>query len=158
MKNEIIQNKRTTGIFAKIIYAIITIIYLCIFSIVIINYFNENRYWEIDSELTSMTIEKGQPLSVNTVIKNKMYYVISSDDNYFISYHMNRENGVTYIFENPRTTIDAIDPGHEREVSLRINAPLEAGKYEIEIDIVKEGEYWFKERGERPGVIYLTVL
>jgi hypothetical protein len=35
---------------------------------------------------------------------------------------------------------------------------MEEGKYKIEIDIVKEGEYWFKDRGERPGVIYLTVV
>ena len=41
---------------------------------------------------------------------------------------------------------------------IQILAPVEEGSYKIEIDIVKEGEYWFKGRGERPGVIYLTVM
>lgn len=157
MTNKAGQENREKKVLAKIIYSIIVIIYLCLFSIVIINYFNENRYWDIDTEYTSIVVEKGQMFSVNADIKNKMYYVMSSEDNYFVSYHISKENGEIYVYENPRTAIGVIAPGSEGSVLIQIIAPMEEGNYKIEIDIVKEGEYWFKDRGERPGVIYMTV-
>jgi len=153
------QEKREKKALTKIFIMIIAIIYLCLFSIVIIAYLNENRYWEIDTgSVGYIKTEKGQLISVDAVIKNKMYYVMSSEDNYFASYHIYKDNGEIYSYENLRTTIEAIKPGSTGNVLIQILAPVEEGSYKIEIDIVKEGEYWFKGRGERPGVIYLTVM
>lgn len=141
----------------KTVYVFIAIIYLCVFSFVVYQYINENRYWEFYSN-TVITTEKGQNIMINAVIKNKMYYVMSSTENYFLSYHISKESGELHSYENPRTAIEKIKPGTASEVTIQIQAPLEEGKYVLEIDIVKEGEYWFSDRGERTGIIYLTVI
>ncbi len=86
-----------------------------------------------------------------------MYYDMSSEDKYYVSYRIYKENGEMFIKENPRTAIEAIKSGHEQEVLIQIQAPAEEGRYVIKIDIVKENEYWFEDRGEKPGVMYLTV-
>jgi hypothetical protein len=152
------HGKKEKKVLTKIIYIIIVIVYLISFSFVTYSYFNENRYWEFNTEYMRIDAEKGQILAVNADITNKTYNVISSDENYFISYHIYKDNGEIYVYENPRTALESIKSGTEASVLIQLKAPMEEGKYKIEIDIVKEGEYWFKDRGERPGVIYLTVV
>lgn len=153
------QKNREKRLLTKIFITLAVIIYLCLFSAVIFSYINENRYWEIDiGDISSIDVEKGQMISFDATIKNKMYYVMSSEDDYFVSYHIYRDNGDIYAYENPRTAIEAIEPGATGNVALQLKVPVEEGNYKIEIDIVKEGEYWFKARGEKPGVIYMTVM
>lgn len=141
----------------EILTVVIAIIYISVFVIVAFKYINANRYWEVNGFDSGVTAESGQDFKIRVRIKNKMYYVLGSGDNYFISYHLYDEAGKAVQFENPRTTIEDIAPGQAEDVELQIRAPMEKGKYSVEIDIVKEDDYWFKDRGENPGVLQLTV-
>ena len=153
------QKKNNKKAISKICFVSISIIYLCLFAYVIYCYIGENRYYEISTEdIIHINAEKGQKISLNAIIKNKMYYVMSSENNYFISYNIYEDNGEIYTFENSRTVIDPIESGAKGNVLIEILAPLKEGNYKIEIDIVKEGEYWFKDLGDKPCIIYLSVI
>lgn len=151
------QEKKTKKHFRLYLAIIIAIIYLAVLFVVAFQYMNTNRYWDICVLDTTITTESGQDIYVKTIVKNKMYYLLGSSENYFISYHIYDEGGNTIAYENPRTTITDILPGQKGIVNVQIKAPPEKGRYIIEIDMVKEGEYWFKNRGERPGELYLKV-
>jgi hypothetical protein len=142
--------------YMKILASVFVIIYVCLIIIVTIKYIEANRYWEIDVPAADITVESGQNIAVEAKVKNKMYYVLGSKDNYFISYHIYDENGKIVQFDNPRTDIQDIEPGNADYVEINIQAPAEKGRYKLIIDIVKEGEYWFKDRGEKPGSLFLN--
>lgn len=137
--------------------AMTVIIYVSVLVIVAFKYINANRYWEISGFDTNITSESGQDVHVKASLKNKMYYVLGSKENYFISYHLYSENGSLIQYDNLRTNIEDIEPGGSEDVEVQIKAPTEKGKYKIKIDIVKEGEYWFEDRGESPGVLHLNI-
>lgn len=151
------QEKNRKKQYRKIFLTIIVIIYVSVLVIVAYKYVSANRYWEIDGFDTSITTDAGQNIQVKAKVKNKMYYVMSSKDNYFISYHLYSESGSLIEFENPRINIEDIEPGWADDVEIQIKAPSEKGKYKIVIDIVKEGEYWFEARGDKPGILELIV-
>jgi|GEM_PF-1471822 len=151
------NNNTRKRILGKIILVFIAILYLLIFMYVTHRYINANRYWDIELASTNLNANLGQVFTVKVNLKNKMYFPVSSNDGYFVSYHILTEDGHMYTFDNERTVFEEIKPGLSREVDVLIKAPNASGKYIIEIDIVKEGEYWFSDRGEKTGLLYLTV-
>jgi len=75
----------------------------------------------------------------------------------FMSYHLLDAKGEMLAFENIRTPFSkAIDPGGAAVVNLLVNVPPEAGEYCLEVDIVKEGVAWFKDKGSRTALIPLS--
>ena len=151
------QGERIKKQYKQILLAMIVIIYVNVLVIVAFKYMNANRYWEINGFNTTINAESGQDIHVKARLKNKMYYAMGSKDKYFISYHLYSEAGSLIQYENSRSNIEDIEPGWSENVEVQIKGPTEKGKYKIEIDIVKEGEYWFKDRGDSPGVLYLNI-
>lgn len=143
--------------YKQILLVTVVIIYVSVFFIVSFKYINANRYCEIDNFEKNISAKSGQSILVNTRVKNKMYYVMSSKDHYFISYHLYNENDVLLQFDNLRTNIENIEPGREKDIGVQIKVPVAKGKYKVKFDIVKEGEYWFGDRGENAGILYLVV-
>jgi protein tyrosine/serine phosphatase len=47
--------------------------------------------------------------------------------------------------------------GESRVLSVPVSAPREAGRYELELDMVDEHVTWFEEQGSRPLVLTLAV-
>jgi len=52
---------------------------------------------------------------------------------------------------------DDVAPGEEVESELHVTAPLVAGDYVLELDLVQEGIAWFAERGSRPARVEIRV-
>ena len=80
----------------------------------------------------------------------------------FASYHLSRSHaaGDTVVaFDNPRTPLPSdLGPGERATMMLRVAAPLEAGEYIAEIDLVHEYVSWFAAKGFRSTSIRLTVV
>lgn len=132
------------------------ILYLCAFAFVIYRYYHTNRYWEIGG-IEDMTVEKGQRLLIKTLIKNKMYYGIGSDDGYFVSYHLYDEDRNILKYDNVRSVIENIGPNETKETEILIEAPDDEGTYIVEVDLVKEEEYWLKEKSEQTAFFKLII-
>jgi hypothetical protein len=75
----------------------------------------------------------------------------------FISYHLLDAKGEMLAFDNIRTPFTrTIAPGDAAVVNLLVNVPREAGEYCLEVDIVKEGVAWFKDKGSKTALIPLS--
>lgn len=60
--------------------------------------------------------------------------------------------------EDNRAVMKAdLSPGAETDMTLRITAPQEPGRYTLLIDMVHEGVTWFEQRGARPLLIDVIV-
>lgn len=108
-------------------------------------YNNPDVYLQIASK--TVCINGGEQTSVMVRVKNTGNKILSSEQNYFLSYHLLDRNGKKLIFDNIRTKIPELQPGEVKDISMRVQAPLKAGKYIIEADVVQEGVTWLKEKG-----------
>lgn len=77
----------------------------------------------------------------------------------FVSYHVldGKKNVIRY--ENPRFPLPHdLKPGDSAAVKVRVKAPLEAGEYGLEFDLLLEGLSWFKDFGSNPLVLSFKVI
>jgi glycosyltransferase involved in cell wall biosynthesis len=76
-----------------------------------------------------------------------------------LSYHLLKADGSMLQFDNPRSyLIEPLRPGDERVIELPIIAPDQAGQFQAEIDMVWEGQWWFKRTGNATSMVQLTVV
>ena len=75
-----------------------------------------------------------------------------------LSYHVLDPAGKIVRFENRRFVLPSpVEPGGERTLDIEIKAPLEAGAYILEFDLLREGVAWFKDGGSKTLELPLTV-
>ncbi len=66
----------------------------------------------------------------------------------FVSYHVLGADRKAVRFENARFALPGkVAPGTSLSLEITVKAPLEAGSYELEFDLVAEGLAWFKDGG-----------
>ncbi len=76
----------------------------------------------------------------------------------FVSYHVLDAARHAVRFENARFALPGrIDPGTAVSVEITAKAPLEAGSYFLEFDLVAEGLTWFKDGGSGTLVLPFAV-
>lgn len=62
--------------------------------------------------------------------------------------HWLRDDGTRVVDDDARGVLPrSVEPGDTVEVELRVQAPSEAGLYQLEVDLVQEHVCWFAERG-----------
>lgn len=82
-----------------------------------------------------------------------------SDMPFGLTYHLLAGDGAMLRFDNPRSFFrNPVPPDGDQLVTLRVRAPDEPGVYRLELDVVWEGNLWFKERGSPTSVVPLTVV
>lgn len=66
----------------------------------------------------------------------------------FVSSHWLDADGTMRVLDGLRTRLpQPLAPGQEVRVEVAVQAPAEAGRYRLAIDLVKEGVTWFSEAG-----------
>ncbi len=69
-----------------------------------------------------------------------------------VSYHLEGEAGAGSLFDGERGYLPkAVRPGETLQLDLPVRAPLAAGRYRLQLDVVEEGLTWFSQRGNPPG-------
>lgn len=72
----------------------------------------------------------------------------ASDQGFNAAYHWKYEDGISYQKEGERTPLpESVRGGKTITVQLAVRAPLEAGDFRLELDIVRERVTWFSEAG-----------
>ena len=76
----------------------------------------------------------------------------------YFTYHVFHGGGDVAVWDGHRTPVGRIlDPGEQAEFLVLFRAPDSPGDYEVEWDMVSEGECWFAETGSQPIRTRLTV-
>lgn len=76
----------------------------------------------------------------------------------FVSYHVLAAEKKAVRYENARFALPGrVAPGESAALEVTVKAPLEAGRYDLEFDLVAEGLAWFKDAGSKTLVIPFDV-
>jgi Type II CAAX prenyl endopeptidase Rce1-like len=76
----------------------------------------------------------------------------------YISYHLLDAEGNMMTFDNVRTPFPhPIRPGESLTIDMSVAIPKDSGRYQLEVDIVKEWVVWFKDMGSLTVYIPLVV-
>ncbi len=110
-------------------------------------------------------LRAGQKETIQVVVRNASDYLWPGRGEPGGKFFLNAGNiwlysGTYEVLNNldGRTTIPHdIYPGEEIQLPLQITAPMVAGEYILEIDMVQEGVGWFKDKGSTPLRIKVRV-
>lgn len=144
-------------IIKKTIIIFLIVIYLLVFIYVANTYMTSNRYVDISLPTEISCESSRQKVTVDVTIKNKTYYELDSKENYFLSYHTLDINGNALKFDNERFSITGLKPGMTKTVTILVDIPLQLTEYKIEVDMLKENEYWFSEKGNATVLSNITI-
>jgi len=114
----------------------------------------------ISTRVSELRAYEGGTVEIGLTLRNTGKLGWSSREQYpcLISYHLLDEKGQMLKFENPRTSLSkVIPPGKKIEAAVRVKAPLDAGAYVLEFDLVREGQAWFKDSAGQTLKIPLVV-
>ncbi len=103
---------------------------------------------------------EGEPLTLTLRLTNVGRRSWSSSDPHpvFLSYHLLDAKRRIIRFENERFPLPAkVRPGETIPMVLRTTAPLEQGRYHLELDLVREGVSWFRDHGSKTRIAALRV-
>ena len=104
----------------------------------------------IKAEVEELHAYAGETADVTLSLKNRGRSEWSSggQNPCFVSFHLLAADRSVLRFDNPRTPLPGVvHPGMTADVSVRVKAPLTAGDYRVEFDLLREGLYWFKDKG-----------
>ena len=98
------------------------------------------------------------PLTLTLVNRTKSNWSSRGKYPVYLSYHLLDEHQNLVQFDNERFPLPSkIRPGTQTNLTIRLRHPLEAGTYFLEFDLVKEGAFWFQEKGYSSQKIKLIV-
>ena len=89
----------------------------------------------------------GGALSIPVTIQNTGTESIESKKQDFLTYHLIDAAGKMVVWDGLRTVLPEIAPGASLKVDMKVDPPKAQGKYGIEVDLVREGQYWYSVKG-----------
>ncbi len=102
---------------------------------------------------------QGEMVVLHFVVSNRSAYTLAQADNFFISYHARDRVGNMVRFDNRRFSLPmAVRPGATARFSLPVYFSLDPGQYQLEWDLVREGEFWGRDKSWRTGFVELRLL
>ena len=100
----------------------------------------------------------GQTAQVEVSVDSYVFQELSSDNGVFLSYHILSPEGEMLDYDGIRTSIEPIKARDKKNEIVNVTAPLSAGEYILEIDMIREGVSWFSEQGMVPLRIPMEVI
>lgn len=122
-----------------------------------LDYFFSSRYVRIQSEVRKIESAPGEtieiPLTITVLGRTPpdLYGPYPIRGQIFPS---NAESDVVEL--SPFAVLDLRDP-HQRMVTASVIMPTKRGRYRLMVDLVDEGQFWFRQIGNRPLVLDVMV-
>ncbi len=118
------------------------------------------QYTEVDEITGSMTQEGVYKFKIKVKNTGALAWNKNGDNPVYLGYHwVDFNSNEMIVFDGKRSIIpeDGVNAGKEILFELTIQAPPDAGKYILQIDLVQEGVTWFSFQGVPPLEKYITV-
>lgn len=114
----------------------------------------------IETSQNKFSSFEGEAFELQLSIKNqgKQAWESSGKNPCFLSFHLLDGKGNILRYDNERYGFSGkIVSGQTAEMTIKVIAPLEKGKYFLEFDLLREGIAWFKDYGSKSLKISLLV-
>lgn len=115
----------------------------------------------VETNAREITVREGDRFPIRLKIKNRgqMPWISEGEFPCYLSYHLfSRENLRTIQYDNRRFSLPRqVEPGQRVEMEIILRAPIEAGGYLLQFDMLREGKAWFRDYGSRTAFVRLTV-
>ena len=113
---------------------------------------------EMDVSPRVLEAFQGEAVPLSITLSNRSPFPIGSEKNYFISFHLYTPDRVLFSFDNRRFPIPrTVKAGASARFSLPVYFACRPGKYLLEWDIVKEGEFWGSHKGWKTAWLTLEL-
>jgi hypothetical protein len=114
---------------------------------------------EVSCTPSRMTARQGEKVALQVIVRNRSAAGIDSGDRFFVSYHARDLAGNLVRFDNRRFPLPAaVGPGSTKRYEIPVYFSLEPGKYRLEWDLVREGEFWGRDKGWGSSPVELRLL
>jgi hypothetical protein len=105
-----------------------------------------------------VTARQGEKVTLNFSVRNRSTYTFNQEGNFFISYHVRDLAGRMLRFDNRRFTLPwIIRPGDTAQFAIPVYFGLDAGEYRLEWDLVREGEFWGRDKNWQSCFVHLRL-
>ena len=106
-----------------------------------------------------VTARQGEMVMMHFVVRNLSAYTLEQAGNFFISYHARDHAGNMVRFDNRRFSLPAaVRPGATARFPVPVYFSLDPGSYKLEWDLVREGEFWGRDKSWRTEFVELRLL
>ena len=106
---------------------------------------------------TAAFVSNEPSITIQVTIVNQSPEEISSEKNFFVSYHLLDPGGKMLKYDNARSRLPAIAPGKSVTVPMLVQRPDEPGTYRLSVDVVHENVAWMVQKGTVAARVNLTV-
>ncbi len=114
---------------------------------------------KLTSKVKEIEAERGGEMGeIEILIDSSRFDDLSSEENNtFLSYHYYTADGELVDYDGIRTEIELIPARGKKNEVMAFIAPLKAGSYILQVDLVEEGVTWFSVQGMPTLEIPVTV-
>jgi len=114
---------------------------------------------EIRCDPAQVTARQGEKIMLHFTVRNRSRQRLESPGNILISYHVRDTAGRDVRFDNRRFSLPLpVRPGATARFDLPVFFSIAPGSYLLEWDLVREGEFWGRDRGWKTATISLRLL
>jgi len=108
---------------------------------------------EIACSPARLTARQGEQVVLQFVVRNRSAERLEPGGNLFISYHAGDPAGRMKRFDNRRFALPVpVRPGATARFAVPVYFSLDSGSYKLEWDLVREGEFWGRDKGWKTAV------
>ena len=113
---------------------------------------------EITCSPRGVTAVQGEKIFMRFSLRNGSSYTLDQVEKFYVSYHAYDGSGKLVSYDNPRFVLPrSVRPGDFVTVGIPVYFNLAAGIFNIEWDLVREGEFWGRDKKWRSCWINLQL-
>ncbi len=113
---------------------------------------------EIRCDPAQVTARQGEKIVLHFTLRNRSRQRLESPGNIFISYHVRDTTGRDVRFDNRRFSLpEPVRPGATVRFDLPVYFSIDPGAYMLEWDLVREGEFWGRDKGWKTAAVSLRL-
>lgn len=114
---------------------------------------------ELSCHPAQVTARQGEKVVLHFTVRNRSRLRLETAANYFLSYHVRDLAGGDVRFDNRRFALPApVRPGATAGFALPVFFSHQPGSCRLEWDLVREGEFWGRDKGWKTAAVSLQLL